>query len=163
MSVSGTQVAEQRRETIDIPAIKKEAEDLYREGKYYCSEAIIATIRKHFDTNMPEQAIAMGSGFPIGIGGAMCNCGAVSGGVVLLGYFFGRTLPGDEKVKKAMELAKELHDYFESQHKTLCCRILTKGMELGSPVHMKQCIAFTGEIAAKTAEIIARELQLETK
>ena len=36
----------------------------------------------------------------------------------------------------------------------------TKGMELGSEKHIKQCVSFSGEIAQKTAEIIARELKL---
>ena len=34
-------------------------------------------------------------------------------------------------------------------------------MEMGSDIHMKQCIEFTGEIAKKTAEIIARELNIK--
>ena len=146
---------------INIEIIKAEAEQLYRNGDYYCSEAIIAAIRKHFAPDMPEQAIAMGSGFPIGMGGAMCVCGAVSGGAVVLGYFFGRVTPKDSKVQKAMTLTKELHDYFQSKRKVLCCKILCKGMELGSPKHMEQCIAITGDIAAKTAEIIARELKVD--
>ena len=145
----------------NLEMIKKEAEQLYREGSYYCSEAIIATIRKYFDPNMPEQAIAMGSGFPVGIGGAQCTCGAVSGGVIALGYFFGRVAPKDTKVDRAMALSKELHDSFRGNHNVLCCRILTKEMELGSEEHMEQCIAFTGEVAAKTAEIIARELAIK--
>ncbi len=148
---------------INMNAIKTEAEQLYRDGDYFCSEAVIATIRKHFDPDMPEQAIAMGSGFPVGIGGCQCVCGAVSGGVIALGYFFGRVTPKDAKIQKAMALSKELHDSFQNNHKVLCCKVLTKGMELGSPVHMEQCIAFTGEVAAKTAEIIARELNLETE
>ncbi|MCL2141176.1 MAG: C-GCAxxG-C-C family protein [Dehalococcoidia bacterium] len=143
---------------INLQAVKSEAAELYRSGDYYCSEAIISTIRKYFAPDMPEQAIAMGSGFPVGMGGSMCTCGAVVGGIIALGYFFGRVRPKDTKVQKAMTLAKELHDYFRNKHKVLCCKILTKGMELGSPVHMEQCIAFTGEIAEKTAEIIAREL-----
>ena len=143
---------------INLQAIQEEAELLYRNGDFYCSEAIIYTIRKHFDPNMPEQAIAMGSGFPVGMGGSMCSCGAVTGGIVVLGYFFGRVTPKDTKVQKAMELSKELHDYFQQKNKVLCCKILTKGMVLGSPTHMEQCIKFTGEIAVKTAEIIAREL-----
>ena len=146
---------------ININVIKEEAEQRYRNGDYYCSEAIISTIRNYFDPDMPEQAIAIGSGFPVGMGGAMCVCGAVSGGVVMIGYFFGRSTPRDTKVNKAMELTKELHDYFQSKHKVLCCKILCKGMELGSPKHMEQCIAITGDIAAKTAEIIARELGIE--
>ena len=148
---------------INLNAIKMEAEQLYRDGDYYCSEAIISTIRKYFDPNMPEQAIAMGSGFPVGIGGSLCICGAVSGGVIALGYFFGRVAPKDVKVQKAMALSKELHDSFQNNHKVLCCRILTKGMKLGSAEHLKQCVAFTGEVAVKTAQIIARELNIETE
>jgi C_GCAxxG_C_C family probable redox protein len=142
---------------INVNAIQKDAEALYRNGDFYCSEAIVSVIRKHIAHEMPEQAISMASGFPLGLGGAQCVCGAVSGGIMCLGYFFGRTQPGDTNVEKTMSLAKELHDYFTKQHKVLCCRVLTKGMELGSSVHMDQCISFTGEIAAKTAEIIARE------
>ena len=146
---------------LKLNSIKMEAEQLYRDGDYYCSEAIISTIRKHFAPDMPEQAIAMASGFPVGIGGSMCICGAVSGGVIALGYFFGRVNPKDTKVQNAMALSKELHDYFQSNHKVLCCKILCKGMELGSQEHMAQCIAFTGEVAVKTAQIIARELNIE--
>jgi len=145
---------------INIKILKDEAEQLYLTGDYYCSEAIIATIRKHFDTSMPEQAIAMGSGFPVGVGGAMCICGAVSGGVIALGYFFGRVSPKDDKVNKAMELSKELHDFFKSKNKALCCRTLCKGMEFGTQIHMEQCARLTGEVAVKTAEIIARELNI---
>ena len=146
---------------INLQVIKAEAELLYSSGDFYCSEAIIYTIRKNFAPDMPEEAIAMGSGFPVGIGGSMCTCGALAGAVVVLGYFFGRVAPKDVKVQKAMELSKELHDYFKQKNKVLCCKILTKGMTLGSPIHMEQCVRFTGEIAVKTAEIIARELGFE--
>jgi C_GCAxxG_C_C family probable redox protein len=146
--------------TINLRQIREEAEELYRSGKFFCSEAIVYTVRKYIDPDMPLNTIAMASGFPVGMGGSQCVCGAVSGGVMCLGHFFGRTEASNEKVKKAMALSKELHNYFQSAHKVLCCRILTQGMELGSSVHMKQCISFTGEIAVKTAEIIARELSL---
>lgn len=73
---------------------------------------------------------------------------------------FGRIQAKDEKVQLTMKLANELHDKFRSKHKSLCCRVLTKGMVLGSPEHMKQCISFTGEVAEETAKIIVRELNL---
>jgi C_GCAxxG_C_C family probable redox protein len=145
---------------VNIDTIREDAEQLYLNGDYYCSEAIISVIRKYIDPNMPGQVVAMGSGFPVGIGGSMCICGAVSGGVMALGYFFGRVNPKDVKVQKAMALSKELHDYFQNKYSVLCCRVHCKGMELGSQVHMEQCAKFTGDIAAKTAEIIARELML---
>lgn len=100
----------------------------------------------------------MASGFPIGIGGSGCTCGAVVGGVMAIGLFFGRNEPKDTKVNKAMELSKELHDIFKERHKFLCCRVLTKGMMLGSAEHMEQCIYFTGEVAEEAAKIIVREL-----
>ncbi|MDR3302170.1 MAG: C-GCAxxG-C-C family protein [Spirochaetaceae bacterium] len=149
------------KKTICIAAIRKEAEELYRNHDFYCSEAIASTIRRQIEPEMPAEAIAMASGFPVGVGGALCMCGAVSGGIMCLGYFFGRTQPKDDKVNKAMALSKELYDAFTGNHKVACCKILTKGMELGSPVHMEQCISFTGEVAAKTAEIIARELNIK--
>jgi len=145
---------------INLQAIKTEAAQLYLNGDYYCSEAIVATIRKHFDIDMPLEAVAMASGFPIGVGGTKCMCGAIPGGVICIGYFFGRTTPGDPKVKKTMELAQELVDDFKGRNKVLCCHVLTKGMEMGSEAHKKQCAIFTGEVAEKTAEILARELGL---
>ncbi len=54
-----------------------------------------------------------------------------------------------------------LQQSFKDNHKVLCCKVLTKNMEMGSDIHMKQCIEFTGEIAKKTAEIIARELNIK--
>ena len=42
----------------------------------------------------------------------------------------------------------------------LCCHVHTEGMDMANGEHKTQCIAFTGEMAAQTAEIIARELGL---
>ncbi|HHW29383.1 MAG TPA: hypothetical protein GXX21_07500 [Syntrophomonadaceae bacterium] len=143
---------------IDLQRIEKRAGDYYRRGDYYCSEAIVKTIKDEFELPLPDDVIAMASGFPVGIGGAGCTCGAINGGVLALGMFFGRKTEGDPCVNKVMALAKELHDTFKRRHKSTCCRVLTKGMELGSEDHMKQCIALTGEVAAETARLILREL-----
>jgi C_GCAxxG_C_C family probable redox protein len=142
---------------IDPLDIRKTAEDYYRSGDFYCSEAIVKTIRDAFALQAPDEVIAMASGFPVGMGGAGCTCGAVTGGIMALGLVFGRTRAKDNKVDKAMKLSKELHDLFKARHQNLCCRILTKGMRLGSARHMEQCIAFTGEVAEETAKIILRE------
>ncbi|WP_350343002.1 C-GCAxxG-C-C family protein [Proteinivorax tanatarense] len=145
---------------VSIKKIREEAEELYREGKFFCSEAIVYSIKENFQLDMPDEMVAMASGFPVGIGKSKCLCGAVSGGVMALGYFLGRTKPGDSKVAKTLELANELQQSFKDNHKVLCCKVLTHGMDMGSGEHKKQCIAFTGEVAEKTAEIIVRELGL---
>lgn len=142
---------------VDLQKIRETAEKFYRDGDFYCSEAIVKTIKDEFQLNMSDDVIAAASGFPVGMGGSGCTCGAVAGGIMALGLVFGRTVAKDEKVSKTMALSNELHDLFKSRHKNMCCRILTKGMTLGSPEHMKQCIFFTGEVAEEVARIIVRE------
>ncbi|HWR42601.1 C-GCAxxG-C-C family (seleno)protein [Sporomusa sp.] len=144
---------------VDIQKIREQAESYYRNGEFYCSEAIVKTIRDAFSPNTPDIVIAAASGFPVGLGGSGCICGAVVGGTMALGLVFGRTEAKCEKVNTAMRLSKELHDLFSERHKCLCCRVHTRDMELGSPTHMEQCVAFTGEVAEETAKIIIRELK----
>ena len=150
---------------VNVAKVKADAEEIFRLGGFYCSEAIISSVRKNIDPDMPEALVSAGSGFPIGVGRAKCMCGAVSGAVVALGYFFGRTTPTsptDPKSTRCMELAHELQESFRNNHKgVLCCHIHTKDMDMASGEHKAQCVAFTGEMAAKTAEIIARELNLK--
>lgn len=150
---------------VNIKQVQWDAEEVFRMGGFYCSEAIISSVRKNIDPNMPIELVSIGSGFPIGVGRAKCMCGAISGAVVCLGYFFGRRGPtsaDDPASKKCMELANELQESFRSNHNgTLCCHLHVKGMDLASAEHKAQCVAFTGEMARKVAEIIVRELEIK--
>lgn len=149
------------KKEVSIKKIKNDAEESFRRGDFYCSEAIVSSIKNNFEIDMPDEMIAMASGFPIGIGKSKCVCGAVSGGVLSLGYFFGRTKGGDPKVQNTLKLANELQQSFRDNHGCLCCHVHTKGMDMASGEHKKQCISFTGEIAQKAAQIIVRELNLK--
>ena len=149
------------KKAVSVKKIAKDAEDLFR-GGFFCSEALMCSIKRNFEIDMPDEIIAMASGFPVGIGRSKCLCGAVSGGVMALGLFFGRTVQNDSKVEKNLELSKELHDYFKIANgkNVLCCRILTKGFDMSRGEHKEQCIKFTGIVAEKVAEIIVREYEL---
>ncbi|MCL2562868.1 MAG: C-GCAxxG-C-C family protein [Oscillospiraceae bacterium] len=153
------------KKEISIKQVQYDAEEIFRIGGFYCSEAIVSSIRKNIDPDMPVELVASASGFPIGVGRSKCMCGAISGAVIALGYFFGRNEPtggADSKSKKCMELAYELQESFRQNHQgTLCCHIHVQGMDLLSGEHKKQCVAFTGEMARKTAKLIARELELK--
>lgn len=149
------------KKEVSIKKIRNDAEEFFRRGDFYCSESIVCSIKNNFEIDMPDEMIAMASGFTVGIGKSKCVCGAVSGGVMCLGYFFGRTKGGDSKVQKTLELANELQESFKSNHKVLCCKVLTHGMDMGSGEHKAQCISFTGEVAQKVAQIIVRELGLK--
>jgi len=140
-----------------IKIVRAEAERLYRDGAFYCAEAVVAAVRAHLAPEMPEALIAAASGFPVGVGRSKCMCGAVSGGVLCLGYLFGRTEPSAES-RRCLELAGELQESFRSRHKgVLCCYVHTRGMDMARGEHKAQCVAFTGEIAEKVAEIALRE------
>jgi C_GCAxxG_C_C family probable redox protein len=142
---------------IDLEKIRLTAEEYYSSGDFYCSEAVVKTIKDAFGLPVSDEVISMASGFPVGIGGAKCICGAVTGGVMSLGLVFGRTTPKDKKVDKAMKLSRELHDIFKKNHKSLCCRTLNRYMIMGTSRQIKQCISLTGEMAEETARIIIRE------
>ena len=146
-----------------VEKVRQDAEEYFRSGGFYCSEAIVASVRDNLAPDMPESLIAAASGFPVGVGRSKCMCGAVSGGVISVGYVFGRTspsAPSDPASVKTLGLANELQQAFRDSHKVLCCSVQTAGMDMASGEHKAQCVSFTGEMAAKTAEIITRELAL---
>ncbi|MGL5641126.1 MAG: C-GCAxxG-C-C family (seleno)protein, partial [Paraclostridium sp.] len=62
---------------ISIKKVKFDAEEAYRVGDFFCSEAIVNSIRNNIAPEMPEALIAVASGFPVGIGKSKCVCGAV--------------------------------------------------------------------------------------
>ena len=146
------------KKEVSVAKIAKDAEDLFR-GGFFCSEAAVSSIRSNFEMDVPEEVIAMASGFPIGIGRSKCLCGAVSGGVMAIGLVFGRTVQKDPQVEQTLALSKELHDWFKAANgkNALCCRILTKEFDMGAGEHKEQCIRFTGLVAGKVAEMIIRE------
>lgn len=150
------------KKEVSIKKITKDAEDLFR-GGFFCSEAVVSAIRSNFELDVPEEVIAMASGFPVGIGRSKCLCGAVSGGVMAIGLIFGRTVQKDPQVEQTLALSKELHDWFKSANgkNALCCRILTKEFDMGAGEHKEQCIRFTGMVAGKVAEMIVREKGLK--
>ena len=95
--------------SFDVQKVQEDAEAYFQRGNYYCSEAIVASVRDNIAPDMPEALIAAASGFPVGVGRSKCMCGAVSGGVISLGYVFGRTgpsSPADPKSVKTLELAE---------------------------------------------------------
>ena len=126
-------------------AIQREAEKNFKKG-YYCCEALMATIRNEFKLDVPEEVIAMSSGMAVGAGKSGCICGALNGGILALGMFFGRTEqngPTNPKSIKCMELVHELHDWFKEANgkKAICCRVLTKEFNMGQGEHKEQCIS----------------------
>ena len=152
--------------TIDLAKVQADAEESYRKG-FFCCEAVMETIMDNFELDAPYETIRMASGMAIGVGKSGCICGALNGGVLAIGMFFGRSEqkgPKDPNVVKCMGMTKELHDWFKANNTkgVACCRVLTKEFDMSVGGHKSQCIYYTGICAAKTAEILARELGIPT-
>lgn len=145
----------------DALEIRKKAEELFRTGKYYCSEAVMSALRDAFFPNLPGYVISSVSGFPVGMGGSGCACGAVTGAVSALGLIFGRESTSDVSASAhCMQLARELHEIFTAKHRVICCRVLSRGTEHagpGEPHKAAHCIEMTGDAAEAAARIILRE------
>ena len=153
------------KQEISVKKVTEDAENLFR-GGFFCCEAVVAAIRDNFELDIPKEVIGMASGMAVGAGRSGCMCGAVNGGILALGLFFGRCEqngPKDPKVVKCMELTHELHEWFKeaSGKHSVCCRVLTKEFDMGKGEHKEQCIRFTGLCAGKVAQIVVRELGLK--
>ncbi|HAX50931.1 C-GCAxxG-C-C family protein [Muricomes intestini] len=152
------------KQEISLKKVQEDAEENFR-GGYFCCEALMASIRDNFELDVPKEVIAMASGMAVGAGKSGCMCGALNGGILALGMFFGRTEQGgpqDPKVVKCMELTNELHNWFKkaTEKNSVCCRVLTKEFDMSKGEHKEQCIRYTGLCAWKVADIIVRELGL---
>ena len=144
--------------TAELQKMREKAESYYLAGDFYCSETVLKVICEKFATELPDDIVSLASAFPHGVGGSGCICGALVAGTMCLGMFFGRSAAEqDDKVKKAMELSKELHDLFKKKLKAACCRVLTKGLERGSQEHKQQCARIAGRVTEEKARIIIRE------
>jgi C_GCAxxG_C_C family probable redox protein len=139
-----------------VMELRKKAEEMYRSGKFLCSEAVFLAANEFLGRPVPDEMVRLASGFPVGMGKAGCACGAVTGGVMALGIKYGRTSAGVE-MPGMFEAAKELHDRFVARRKSVCCRTLTRRFEFGSPEHIEQCIAITGEVTADVIDLLSRE------
>ena len=138
---------------VDLEKLQKDAVDIFNQG-FACSESVIYAIKENFELDMSDDAIAMSSGFPWGLGGGGCICGALAGATMCIGYFFGRKTPGDPKINRCFKLSNEIHDFFKEYCGATCCRVLTKGKEKNSPERKAQCTDFVAATVKKTAEII---------
>jgi C_GCAxxG_C_C family probable redox protein len=78
-----------------------------------------------------DKALKMACGFGAGMGRKEEVCGAVSGGIMVIGAQYGRGENEDRKVTdNTYKKIRELMDKFSEKHGTYICRQLLNGCEL---------------------------------
>ena len=117
---------------------------------YSCSESII---KGAIDRRLvPEELLPIATAFSGGIGSG-CLCGAISGSQMVLGYLFGRgNKNGNEEIARAK--AKQFMEEFKKNHKATCCRVLTSGMEMGSPERKAHCANMVEDCSRILEELV---------
>ncbi|MGP1437962.1 MAG: C-GCAxxG-C-C family protein [Treponema sp.] len=145
-----------------LKRVKEEAEELFRSGTFFCSEAVLHTINNALGKPYNDDIVKMASSFPIGLGKAQCLCGAVSGGEMALGIVYGRN-KGEAMNPKMFEYAKGLHDFIKQKYKATCCRVITRqwaGDNFMSKERKEHCITITGVVAEWVANTLINDGKL---
>lgn len=148
-----------------LDQITADAEEKFRSGTFFCSEAIVSVLNQYMDYPYSEEVVRLASSFPIGLGKAQCLCGAVSGGEMVLGMSYGRT-EGESMNPKMFPVAKSLHDYTVKTYGATCCRIMTRkwhGDNFASPERKEHCIHITGDIARWVAHRLIDDGKIPVK
>ncbi len=146
-----------------LDKVQINAEELFKSGTYFCSEAVLQTINELLGKPYDENVVKLASGFPIGLGKAGCLCGAVSGGQMALGIVYGR-VEGEPMQDKMFEVAHRLHDYIKDEYKSTCCRVITKqwqGDDFKSQGRKEHCYTITGKVARWVANELIEDGKIE--
>ena len=134
----------------------------YFNNGYSCSESMIkwaideGLVSKELLSAATSFSGGMGSGCLCGAVAVGCLCGAVAGAQMIIGAQFGReNQVGNENIARAK--AKELVQRFMETHKATCCRVLTRGLEMGSPERKAHCTNMVEHCQKLVEELVSVE------
>lgn len=99
---------------------------------YNCAQSILYSFKDEINID-GDTALKLACGFGAGMGRKGEVCGAVTGGIIVIGAKYGR---GENDEKTATEYTysktRELMDKFETKHGTFICRELLNGCDLST-------------------------------
>lgn len=116
---------------------------------YMCSEAVVHAMNDGMELGLPDELLAASSSFGGGMSSG-CACGALVGGQIVLGALKGRRSP-DVGAAEIRAAARELHDFFKTNNKTTCCRVLTRGGK-----DRERCASLTRSVVEKVSEMVSK-------
>jgi len=148
----------------------------YERTRYGCSQCVVAAIENVFGFDFPD---LVKSSYPLAGGVATTTegtCGALSGGVLIIGYLFGRDREEFKKNvfnRRALFISKPLYDKFIQEYGTCICKGVQKKIfnrsfnlldkeemklfeEAGG--HKEKCPNVVGKCSTWVAEIIWNEI-----
>lgn len=126
----------------------------YHNGGFHCAEAVSKAIVEAYgderSTEIPRVASAFGGGAIMTFDG---TCGALTGGLIALGYLYGRMEPDDVKAKKEVfQLTEELGRRFVAEWGVSDCNAVLK--KFGQQENMNKCKRLSGSVAGILYDIL---------
>lgn len=126
------------------------AVEYFTEKGYSCAESVM---QNAIDEGLvPKELLPVASSFSGGMGSG-CLCGAIGASQCIIGYLFGKNnASGNDYLARAK--AQEFITEFKKNHKATCCRVLTAGMDMGSPERKAHCANMVDECSKIVKELI---------
>jgi C_GCAxxG_C_C family probable redox protein len=136
-------------------AARARVANIFATGQLRCAEAVLVVVNRGLQGELSDaMATRLASGFPEGLGTSGCLCGAVSGAVMVLGLFLGRSGPGLVNERQVKSATTDFMAQFKARFRTSCCRILTRELAYGSRSHFQHCAEISGETAEMAVHLI---------
>jgi C_GCAxxG_C_C family probable redox protein len=133
--------------------LEKKAFDHFNTG-FCCSEALSKTIIDHFAEKPENYPVNIASAFCGGIGRTHQDiCGAFTGGVIAVGYLYGRTEKGKDLSTACAVISEFRRQFIDAFGSTNCAAILGK---LGEQEKYIKCKQLTGKAAGMLSDILVQ-------
>ena len=124
----------------------------YHKSGFHCAEAVSKAIIEAYGNDIGKDIPKVATAFGGGVGRTKQEiCGALTGGIIALGYLFGRSKPRADWTD-ASRLAAKLQQRFVEVHGTTNCGALLA--TFGPQENMMRCKRLSGEVAGMLADII---------
>ena len=122
------------------------------ESGFNCAEAVSQSIIEAFSEQAPQDIPRVASAFGGGIGGTHAEaCGALTGGIIAIGYLLGRT-DANENIDSTKELAKAYHQEFAKIAGTTSCGIMLE--QFGDKDSHHECSRVVGKATVSLAKLL---------
>lgn len=127
----------------------------YHKSGFHCAEAVLKAIVEVYGNGSGRNILKIATGFGGGIGRTKQEiCGAITGGVMAIGFLSGRSEPGDDWTE-ASKMAAKLKQRFVQEHGTTNCGALLA--TFGPQENMMRCKQLSGEVAGMLADILDKQ------
>jgi C_GCAxxG_C_C family probable redox protein len=109
----------------------------FNEG-FNCAQSMLFTFCEDFGIDK-ETALKISCGLGAGMGRNQEVCGAVTGGILVIGAKYGKHIQNDTNAAEiTYKKTRELMDKFEQKHETYICKNLLNGCDLKTEEGQKQ-------------------------